>query len=77
MKKVRQIIAIVGVVLLVALYISTLVLAITDNSSTMNMFMASVVATIVVPVMLWIYSSIYKMLKGKDDGNGDDEHSKN
>ncbi|MCD7709576.1 MAG: hypothetical protein LUI02_06855 [Clostridiales bacterium] len=72
MKKVRQIMAIVGIVLLVALYVSTLILAITDHTGTMRMFMASVVATIVVPVLIWIYSFIYKLLKGKDEDENED-----
>lgn len=63
MKKVKQIIAILGVVLLLGLYVITLIMAITDNSSTMSMFEASVVATILIPVLLWTYTFIYKLLK--------------
>ena len=74
MKKVKQIIAILVVVLLLGLYVITLIMAITDNSSTMSMFEASVVATILIPVLLWIYTFIYKLLKkyyGPDKDSAD------
>lgn len=74
MKKVKQIIAILGVVLLLGLYVITLIMAITDNSSTMSMFEASVVATILIPVLLWTYTFIYKLLKkyyGTDKDSAD------
>ena len=63
MKKIKQFLALGGVILLVALYLITLILAITDNSGTMNMFFASVVATVIIPVLLWAYSSIYRLIK--------------
>ena len=52
MKKAKQILAIIGVILLVALYVTTLIFAITDNTGTMSMFVASVVATVVIPVLI-------------------------
>lgn len=77
MKKVKQILALIGVILLVALYIITLVLAITDNSGTMNMFFASVVATILIPVLIWAYTLIYRLTRGNKDSadkNSDTEN---
>ena len=64
MKKVKQILALIGVILLVALYFTTRILAITDNSGTMNMFFASVVATIIIPVLIWAYTLIYRLTRG-------------
>lgn len=64
MKKVKQILAILGIVVLVALYLSTLVLAIIDDANTMNLFMASVVATVMLPVLIWAYGFVYRLLKG-------------
>lgn len=63
MQKIKQILAILGIILLVSLYIITLVCAITDNSSTMNLFFASVVATILIPVLLWAYTFVYRLVK--------------
>ena len=66
MKKVKQILAILGIVVLVGMYGITLFCAIFDNSDTMNYLKASIVATVIVPTLLWIYTFIYKLLK-KDD----------
>ena len=72
MKKVKQILALVGVILLLCLYGATLILAITDNSGTMNAFFASVVATVIIPVLLWAYSFIYRLVRGGQDKTDDD-----
>lgn len=63
MKKLKRILAILGVIVLVGLYLTTLILAICGNPKTMNAFIASVVATAVIPVLLWAYSMIYRLLK--------------
>lgn len=69
MKKIKQILALIGVILLAALYVTTLILAITDNSGTMNMFFASVVATIIIPVLIWAYTLIYRLTRGNKDSD--------
>ncbi|MCD7981687.1 MAG: hypothetical protein LUF32_05170 [Clostridiales bacterium] len=63
MKKVKRIIALVGVIALLALYVYTLVLAIVGSEQTMNMLITAIVATVVLPTLLWTYSFIYKLLK--------------
>ncbi len=63
MKKVKQILAIIGIILLVLLYLSTLICAIIDHTETMRLFQASVMATVIIPVLLWAYSFIYKLIK--------------
>ena len=65
MKKARQIIALIGVILLVLLYVSTLVLAIVDKSSSMKLFPTSVIATIIVPVLIWTVT--FFMKRNRDD----------
>lgn len=72
MKKVKQILAILGVVLLLGLYVITLIMAVTDNTSTLSMLEASVVATILIPILMWAYSFIYRLLK-KYYGSDKDE----
>ena len=42
MKKVKRLLAIIGILLLVSMYILTLVLALTDDPNTMNAFRASI-----------------------------------
>lgn len=64
MKKVKQILAIIGVIFLVGLYLTTLVVAIIDNTNGMVMLKASVVATIIIPVLMWAYALIYRLTRG-------------
>lgn len=74
MKKTKQILAIIGIILLVSLYVITLICAITDNTETMRIFMASVFATVVIPVLIWAYTFIYRLLK-KNAKEADEEAS--
>lgn len=67
MKKTKQILALLGVILLLGLYITTFILALTDNTDTMIMFKASIFATFVIPVLMWAYSLIYKLVHNKSD----------
>ena len=76
MKKVKQILAILGVVLLLGLSVITLIMAVTDNTSTLSMLEASVVATILIPILMWAYSFIYRLLKkyyGSDKDKNEDK----
>ncbi len=66
MQKFKQIFAIVGIVLLVAMYVSTVIFAIIDNPKTFTLLAASVAATIVIPVMLWVIGIFLRIAK-KDD----------
>lgn len=75
MKKVKRIMAAVGVVLLIALYCSTLFFALTDRSETMGLLKASIACTILLPVLLYAYTLVYKMLKGDDSAITDSKHS--
>ena len=73
MKKVKRILAWIGIILLVCLYGSTLVCAIIDKSETQNLFKASVAATILVPILLWVYTYIFKLIKGKNEENTEEQ----
>lgn len=63
MKTIKRILAILGIVLLAGMYVLTLVLALTDDPNTMNAFRASVYCTVLVPVLIWAYTFIYRLLK--------------
>lgn len=63
MKKLKQITALIGVIVLLGLYVSTIVLACIGSDTAMRLLRAAVYATIVLPVLLWAYSLIYKVLK--------------
>lgn len=63
MKKVKQVIAMIGVIALLALYVSTVVLACIGSEEALNLLKAAIFATVVLPVLLWAYSFIYRLLK--------------
>ena len=59
MKKLQRILAILGVVLLLALYASTMIFALSGSEN-------SIGATIIVPVLLYAYMMIYRYLKNRN-----------
>lgn len=61
----KQIIAIIGIILLVLLYVITLILAFVDTSASGRMFAVSLCCTFVFPVLIWIYTWMYGKLTGK------------
>lgn len=61
----KQVVALTGVILLVLLYIATLVAAIFDNSDSGRWFMSCIIATVAIPVLIWIYTWMYGKLTGK------------
>ena len=67
-KKVKQILAVIGIVLLVLLYASTIVFALTDDPRTFKLLGASISATVIIPVIIWI-CGIFIRLGKKDDDN--------
>ena len=67
-KKVKQILAIIGIIVLVGLYVSTIVCALSSSDNFMNLLLASIYATVIIPVLIWAYSFIYKLLM-KDQDN--------
>lgn len=61
----KQIVALLGVAALVLLYVVTLFVAIFDTSSSGTWFFLCMIATLVVPLLIWIYTWMYGMLSGK------------
>src|SRR5574344_365666 len=55
----KRIAAIACIVILVAMYVITLLVAIFDHSASMRLFQACLVATIGLPILCWIYILCY------------------
>ena len=62
MKKIRKILAILGIVVLAGLYLSTLVFALMDSEKSLQMLQGSLYLTITFPVVLYGIQLIYKLL---------------
>ncbi len=67
MKQIGRILAILGIVLLVSMYLITLFCAVFDTGNDMAMFKASVTCTILVPILIWGYTVIYRLAKGRQE----------
>ena len=61
----QRIAALICIVLLVLLYIATLVFAIFNFDGKGVMFRTCLIATVVVPILTWVYIWIYGMLTQK------------
>lgn len=62
-KKVKQICALIGVILLAALYLSTLIFALMDHENSMAFLKASIYATVIIPVLIWAMGMVARLLK--------------
>ena len=63
----KRIIAIIGVILLVLLYGSTIVFALMGNENFFTYLIASLMATILIPIILYLYTLMdkYRRKKGQ------------
>lgn len=64
-KSAKQIAAIVCIVLLAAMYVATFIVACLDFPGWERLFQSCIVATIGLPILLWIYIGMYGWLKQK------------
>ena len=67
MKKVKRVLALIGAILLVCMYMCTLIFSLIDSPAAAGLFKASVAATILVPVLLYAYILVARLLKNRDD----------
>lgn len=71
-KKTKRILAVIGVVLLVGLYLATLIFALIDSPWAFDLFKVCVGFTIVLPVLLYIYTFVFR--QQKKHGEAHDDH---
>ena len=69
MKKMKRIFALIGVVFLLGLYGMTIICAIFDKSDSMVYLKASIVATVIIPTLLYGYMLIYRLVKKDTNEN--------
>ena len=61
----RRIVALIGIILLLALYASTLVFALMDSPNAKGLLMGAIFCTIAVPVLLYAMTIVAKNLRGR------------
>lgn len=64
-RKPKQIAAIICIILLVLLYVATLVVSLLDFPGSGKLFAACLLATVGLPILLWIYIWLYGRLTQK------------
>ncbi len=62
----QRIVAIIGVVLLLALYIVTLIAGITTSPAAPELFKMCIGASILLPIMFWLYIRFAKLFMDRD-----------
>ncbi|MCR5396010.1 MAG: hypothetical protein K6E64_00935 [Lachnospiraceae bacterium] len=77
MKKAKQILAILGIVLLVGLYVMTFVFAIIDNPNTLRLLGASICATIIIPAGIWIIGIFIRLSSSSKEPDHNTEQNGN
>ena len=60
---VKQIVAIIGLLLIVGMYVASFVFALTAKPGAEGMFMASLVATVIIPIVLYIFIVLDKIAR--------------
>lgn len=69
MKKYKRSLALLGAVLLILLYVSTFLFALFDHSASLGLLKASIACTILLPVLLYAYTLVYKASRKDEDGS--------
>lgn len=65
----QRIAAMIGVVLLLALYLVTLISAVTTSPATPALFKMCVFSSILLPILFWLYIRFAKMMIERDRKN--------
>lgn len=52
--KAKQILAIIGIILLVAMYVATAIIAVVDKSAAGGWFLSSMFCTAIIPILIWL-----------------------
>ncbi len=67
MKKLKQILAIIGIILIAGMYLVSLVCAIIGSEASKSLFVASLYCTFVIPALIWIIERVYGWADGKNE----------
>lgn len=68
MKKLKKIMAITGVVVIAILYLATIISACIVTPATKGLFLGSLVATVIVPVIMYIFQMLCRVFMKEDSG---------
>lgn len=66
MQKGKRILAIIGIIFLLSLYLITFISSIMVTPYSSNLFEASIYCTMIIPIMIYAYALIYRVLKKRN-----------
>ena len=69
MKKAKQILALIGVIVLVLMYISTLIFALMDSPMSADLLKASLACTIILPVLLYGLALVHRLAQKNNENS--------
>lgn len=61
----KRIVALIGIILLLSLYVVTLLVAIFDRSESGKWFMTCLVASVFLPLLIWVYIWLYGVITNR------------
>jgi Na+/melibiose symporter-like transporter len=67
MSKVKRVAAIIAIILIASLYLISFISAIFAKENAYGLFMASIFCTVVIPIMMYLFIWVYKMVHKKDE----------
>ena len=70
-KKIKRIVALIGALILIGLYLLVLILGITASPATKNVLMAAICCTIVIPCLIYGMMLVARVLGGKSENEND------
>lgn len=66
-QKIKRILALLAVIIIALLYLTTLVLSFFQSEQAGELLTISIVATVVIPVLLYIYLWLFRLIKGENE----------
>lgn len=76
MKNIKRILSILVVLILAGMYLATFIFAMIDSPDAFECLKISVGLTIIIPVLLWIYLSMFRFIKKRRQANEDASNGK-
>ncbi|MCI6018905.1 MAG: hypothetical protein MRZ59_08680 [Clostridiales bacterium] len=65
--KLKRIFAMIGVILLALMYLSTLIFSLMKGEMAVSLFKASVYCTLIIPIFLYMYGMFYRYFQNKGE----------
>ncbi len=67
--KLKRILAVAGIILILSMYVIAIVSAFSDSPNSKSWLMAAVFSTVIVPIVIYTFQMVYRLLK---PGDGDE-----